>query len=252
VPYAADRFQAWSGQHLVILVLFALGLVAAAWWGRSHRDTPLELPARRGLAVALAAVALSMQAYQLTPGDFDTGTSLPLQLSDLATVSSVVALWGRGFRSTAFTYYVGLTLTTQAILTPSLAEAFPHPRYFGFWALHLLVVWSAVYLTWGLGIRPSWRGYRFAITVALVWAASMLVFNAVTGTNYGYLNRLPPSASLLDYLGPWPWYVVAEVAILATFWAVVLTWPWTRARPETAAGPRSRGSGRAPRRPPLR
>ncbi|NEW47902.1 TIGR02206 family membrane protein, partial [Nocardia cyriacigeorgica] len=26
---------------------------------------------------------------------------------------------------------------------------FPHYEYLGFWAIHLLVVWAAIYLTWG-------------------------------------------------------------------------------------------------------
>ena len=170
--------------------------------------------------MALGLVAVGMQAYQLTPDDFDVDTSLPFQLCDVATVAAVVALWTRSPRATAFVYYVGLTLTMQGVLTPSLAEAFPHPRFFGFWALHFLVVWAAVYLTWGLGIRPTWRGYRFAVAATLTWAASAYVFNVVADTNYGYLNAKPASASLLDLFGPWPVYVVVVVGVLCTTWAL--------------------------------
>jgi hypothetical integral membrane protein (TIGR02206 family) len=221
-------FQAWSAQHLLLLALFAVGLVAAARWGRGHRDTDREFPARRRFAVVVAAVAVAMQAYQLTPGDFDLDTSLPLQLCDLATVAAVVALWTRDRRAAAFTYYVGLTLTVQGVLTPSLAEQFPHPRFFGFWALHFLVVWAAVYLVWGLGIRPDWRLYRFTVVATATWAVAVMAFNAVAGTNYGYLNEKPPAASLLDLMGPWPWYVLVEVVVIAVTWAVLLTAPWLR------------------------
>ncbi|WP_148573267.1 TIGR02206 family membrane protein [Nocardioides caldifontis] len=224
---ATTRFEAFSGEHLVLLGIFVAGLVVAAAWGRAHRDTPLELPARRTAAVVLAVVALAMQGYQLTPGDFDVDTSLPLALCDLATLMTVVALWTRSPRASAFTYYVGLTLTSQGVLTPSLAEGFPHPRYFGFWALHFLVVWSAAYLTWGLGVRPTWRLYRFTVGATLAWAVVVFLFNVVVDTNYGYLNAKPRSASLLDLLGPWPWYVVAEIAIITVAWALLLTLPWT-------------------------
>jgi hypothetical integral membrane protein (TIGR02206 family) len=230
VRFQADsRFEAFSSQHHVLLVVFVVGLVAAAAWGRHHRGTPAELRARRGFAVVLAAVGVAMQAYQLTPDDFALSTSLPLQLCDLATVAAVIALWTRSWRASAFVYYVGLTLTLQGVLTPSLAEAFPHPRFFGFWALHFLVVWAAVYLTWGLGIRPTWRSYRFAVGATVVWAVTAFCFNLAAGTNYGYLNRKPPAASLLDLFGPWPLYVVVEIVILSTTWALLLTWPWERA-----------------------
>ena len=223
---ASERFVAFSTQHLVLLVICAAGLAVVVVVGRRHRDTEREEPFRRTAAVALAAVALAMQAYQLTPQDFDLGTSLPLALCDLATLAAVVALWSREPRAVAFTYYVGLTLTAQGLLTPSLAEAFPQPRFFGFWALHLGVVWAAAYLTWGLGVRPTWRRYGFAVAATATYAVLAFAFNAAAGTNYGYLNGKPPGASVLDYLGPWPWYVAVEVAVIALVWAVVLTLPW--------------------------
>ena len=93
----------------------------------------------------------------------------------------------------------------------------------------MLVVWAAIYLTWGQRKQPRWRDYRFTVVVTVVWAVFTFTFNALTGTNYGYLNRKPSSASLLDLMGPWPVYVVVEVAILVGIWAL-MTWPWTRAQ----------------------
>jgi hypothetical integral membrane protein (TIGR02206 family) len=220
------RFEPFAGQHLVLLAIFAVGLVVVARWGRSHRGTDREVRSRRAFAVATACVAAGMQAYQLTPGDFDLDTSLPLQLCDVATATSVFALWTRGRRAAAFTYYVGLTLTVQAVITPSLAEAFPHPRYFGFWVLHFLVIWAAVYLTWGLGLWPTWALYRSTVAATATWAVSVFIFNVLVDTNYGYLNRKPSATTLLDVMGPWPWYVAVEVVVLAVSWAVLLTLPW--------------------------
>jgi uncharacterized membrane protein YwaF len=34
---------------------------------------------------------------------------------------------------------------------------------------------------------------------------------------------------VLDLLGPWPVYVLAEVGILVAVWAL-MTWPWTVVR----------------------
>ena len=52
--------------------------------------------------------------------------------------------------------------------------------------------------------------------------------NGMLDTNYGYFNG-KPDGTVLDYLGPWPWYVLAEVAIVAGIWALI-TLPWTRKR----------------------
>jgi hypothetical integral membrane protein (TIGR02206 family) len=224
VSLAAERFETFGGQHLALLGLFVAGLVAVVLVGRARR----RLPARgfdRAFAVAVVCVAVSTQVFQLTPGDFDLGSSLPLQLCDLAWVAAAWALWTRRRLPAAVTYYWGLTLTVQGILTPSLGQAFPHPRFFMFWALHLLVVWAAAYVSVGLGIGPGWREYRWTVGLSLVWAVVAYAFDRAFGVNYGYLVDKPGSGSLLDPLGPWPVYVFASLGILLVGWAL-MTWPW--------------------------
>jgi hypothetical integral membrane protein (TIGR02206 family) len=259
VPLAAPAFEPYGGQHLALLVLFALGAVALVGLGRVQASRPATggaaeasrpatggaaeasrpaMPgARRGrsggrrtgrvLAVLLCCVAVPGQAYQLTPGDFELASSLPLQLCDLAWVAAVWALWTRRRVAVALTYYWGLTLTVQGIATPSLEQGFPDPRFFTFWGMHLLVVWSALYLTLGLGLGPRWRDYRGTVTVTAVWAVVVYVLDVVLGVNYGYLVHKPRSASLLDPLGPWPVYLVVGAAVLLGGWALI-TWPWAR------------------------
>jgi hypothetical integral membrane protein (TIGR02206 family) len=235
---AEGRFQAWTGQHHLLLVITAVGAVAVVWWGRRHRDTPRERTARRGFAVVMLVVTVGMQVYWFTPGVRSMQGSWPLQLSDLADYTAAFALWTRGRRTAAFTYYVGLTLTLMAVLTPSLGQLFPDPRWFGFWLRHIFVVWAAVYLVWGLGIRPTWRLYRTTVVAALAWAVLAYAFNLVAGTNYGYLVQKPSSGSLLDLLGPWPWYVLGAMALLLAWWAVVMTLPWELAgRREASQAP---------------
>ena len=225
-----DRFQAFSTEHVGLLAIFLLVCVALVVVGRRRRGDDTVF--RRGFAIVLASVVVPIQVVQLRPWDFDLQSSLPINLCDLAWLCAVYALWTRRPWAVALTYYWGLTLTSQGILTPSLGQQFPDPRYFGFWGLHFLTVWSAVYLV-SSGNPPTWRGYRFTLMVTAVWAAASILFNAAAGTNYGYLNR-KPAGTVLSYLGPWPVYVVAEMAIVTVGWALI-TLPW--------AG-RPRGGGR--------
>jgi uncharacterized membrane protein YwaF len=53
--------------------------------------------------------------------------------------------------------------------------------------------------------------------------------NDLFGSNNGYVNGKPSDATILDVLGPWPLYVVAEMAIVAGGWALI-TLPWVRRR----------------------
>ena len=233
VALTASRFQAFTAEHLGLVTGFLVVAVALVLLGRAHRGTPFEDRFRRGFALLIPCFTVPLQVLQLTPGEYDVSTSLPFQLCDLAWVAAMVALWTRHWAATALVYFWGLTLTVQGIITPSLQDLAPDPRYFMFWGMHFLTVWTAVYLTFGLKVPVTWRSYRFAVGATVLWAATMMVFNAVTGTNYGYLNRKPAVGTLLDLLGPWPGYVVVEVAVVAGVWAL-MTWPWVRVRGDVA------------------
>ena len=208
------------------MTIFVLGAVGVVLVGRRQREADPG-GVRRVFATVLVCVAVPGQVLQLTPAEFDLGSSLPLQLCDLAWLSAAWALWTRSRIPAALTYYWGLTLTVQGIATPSLGQSFPDPRFLLFWALHLLVVWAALYLSLGLGIGPGWREYRVAIAVTVVWATMTCTLDRALGVNYGYPTRKPGSASHFDPLGPWPVYVLAATSILLVVWALI-TWPWSR------------------------
>lgn len=236
------RFDAFSSEHGLLVGIFLVGVVAFATLGRALRSTDRGIAFARGYAVAIPVVTIPMQTLQLLPNDFTLGTSLPIQLCDLSWMVAVYALWTRSPRATALLYFWGLTLTIQGILTPSLEQTFPDPRYFMFWAMHLLTVWAAVYLVCAVG-GPDWAGYRFTLRCAAVWAVAVVAFNTVADTNYGYLNEKPDVSSALDLLGPWPVYVVAEIAIIAVVWAL-MTWPWVRRSAPGTARETQQATGR--------
>jgi hypothetical integral membrane protein (TIGR02206 family) len=219
------RFESFTGQHYGLLAFFVVVFVALVVYGRRHGD---DERFRRGFALLILCATIPLQTLQLLPDDFNLGTSLPFQYCDLTWMVAVVALWTRYWWAVALTFYWGLTLTVQAIVTPSLAQEFPEPRFFMYWGMHFLSVWAAGWLA-ATGGGPTWRGYRLAVVVTAAWAAFVMVFNEATGTNYGYLNRKPPSASILDLLPDWPYYVMIEIALVAGVWALI-TWPFDRAR----------------------
>jgi len=205
--------------HLVPLAVFAAGLVAAVLLGRRHASYDGPTRFSRAWAVLVPLATVPFQIVDLL-FNFDIGVTLPLHLCDLAWIAATWALWTHHPLPVTLTYLWGLTLTIQGVVTPSLNEDLPHPRYFAFWALHLLIVWAAVYLVIGLRRAPRWRDYRAAVATTLAWAGAAYLFNLVADTNYGYLMR-KPGTSILDLLGPWPWYVVQEILIVVTVWALL-------------------------------
>lgn len=236
---AQREFSAYGPSHLVVLAVFVAGAVLLVMLGRRQTEVQARLVSRV-LAAALIAAFVAALAYKLVAPTIDT--SVPLQLCDVAELVAAYALWSAQHWAFVLTYYWGLVLSSQALITPDIgtpaegAPDFPHHLFVTFFTLHVLVVWAAIYLTWGRGMRLRWRDYRLAVIATLGWAIVTLAFNAVAGTNYGYLNRKPPTASLLDLLGPWPVYLLTEIAIVLIVWAL-MTWPWVRTQRHAVDSP---------------
>ncbi len=232
---AAGQFEAFGWSHggaVVVLVVAAAALVVV---GRRYRGTPIPQRLSRTLALVFAAFLVPVQGYFLLPWQDGIKYSLPLQLCDLAAAAAVWALWSYSSTAFALTYFWGLTLTAQGFLSPVLTGPdFPSLQFLSFFGMHGLVLWAAIYLAWGVGLRPDWHSYRVAVLVTIGWAVVMFVFNLAEGTNYGFLNAKPLATSLLDVLGPWPWYLLSEAILGATAWALI-TWPWVRRRASRTA-----------------
>lgn len=230
VPYGPSHWAV-----LAFLTVVALGLV---WLGRQLSEQSATAIAR-GFAVVILGFQIPMLAYAARPSHWNVADSLPLHVCDLAWMTAAYALWTRQPWAFALTYYWGLTLTPQAMLTPALdAPDFPNIEFIRFWGQHCLVVSAAVFLTWGLGMRPNWRSFRIAVTATLIWGVLIVGFNSLTGANYGFLNAKPSNPSLLDLMGGWPWYLGVELIVGLVAWWLV-TWPWTRRRhpAETVTAP---------------
>ncbi|MBU9765688.1 TIGR02206 family membrane protein [Mycobacterium sp. TNTM28] len=229
---AQRQFTVYGPSHWAAIAVFVAGAVLLVWLGRrqsAHQSRAFG----RILGGLTAVVYAAMLVYILVPPSLER--SVPLRLTDLATVVGAYALWSQRQWAYVLTYYWGLVLSTQALISPVLKSPdFPHYEFLAFWSIHLLVVWAAIYLTWGRGMRPSWRGYRLVVLVTAVWAVTTMVFNRWAGTNYGFLNAKPATASLLDLMGPWPVYVLVASAAVAVVWAL-MTWPWARRAGRNAA-----------------
>jgi len=213
---SAPAFKVFGTDHLSALglsVLFAFFLIGNA---RHHPERTLLQD--RALAFFLLALYPAQWMFLYHQDALNRENALPCHLCDAAALCGVAALWLRRQRLAELVWFWGLAGTLNGLITPALSEAFPSPRFLFFFALHGGVVVCAVYLVAGLRLRPEpggvWRAFGW-LQVYLVGAATVDFFS---GANYGFLRAKPPQASLMDLMGPWPWYLAGlEVLALALF-----------------------------------
>lgn len=173
------------------------------------------------MAVALVGAEVSWQPYVIANHAWSPGSSLPVQLCDVGGFVAAAALVWRHLLLVEVAYFWGLGGTLQAVLTPDLQDHhFPSFPYLQFYVTHDLVILAALFLVIGLALRPRPGAVRRIYLLTLGCAAVVGLIDLVTGGNYMYLRVRAPG-SLLEVMGPWPWYIVTGAVLTLVVLAVL-------------------------------
>lgn len=209
-------FRPGGPSHIAALLAAALLVVAAALLVR--RGGALRRATEVSLAPGLLGGAAAYVALELSRGTASVWTFLPFHLCDMAIFVAAFALLTHHRRAAELLYFWALGGTLLAIAMPDVAYDVPDAAFFFYFGLHAGVVAAAAALTLGVGLRPAPRAPLRAWLATNVYAALVAAVNLVFDANYMYLCRKPDGASLLDWFGPWPIYVlVADVFALGLF-----------------------------------
>lgn len=229
----AGSFEPFGAFHLVsVLVWLSLAALLVVR-GRRLRGTVEERRWRKGLGWGLLLIEVAYQLWENLGGRYDPLHTLPLHACDLVAWCAVLALLTGARWPRTLAYFVGLGLSTQTFLTPTLHEGFADPKYWFFWASHTGIVTSGLYVIAVLGWRPGGRDFLFVSAVSLLYVGAVTPLNLALGANYGYVgDDKPGSATALDLLGPWPLRIFAILGLTLLLFAAMWLVPglWMRRR----------------------
>ena len=217
-------FHAFNSQHLVTLgVLIAFCILI------SHAVRDENSPIRRWLGrlmgFALISYAVCLYTQQALNRSLSWEYSLPLELCNLVLFACLISLFWPNRWTAEIAYFWGLGGVLQAILTPEVTRGFPSWEFILFFWGHGATLLAIVFLIATGGFRPR-KGNIIRMIIALnIYGLAVGTIDAIMGWNYGYLCRKPVTPSLLDFLGPWPWYLLfIEFIALLSF--LLLDLPW--------------------------
>ncbi len=237
-----------TAEHVGALALIAVFCAIAVFTARRNSGVWIK-----ALAVVLIVDEVSWWVYLLAGGQPGSQLtwSLPLQLCDVGIFVAGFALWFRRQWLVEVTYFWGLTGTLQALLTPDLPQHFPTYPYFQYYIAHGGVVAAALLLVFGLGLHPRRSAIVRVAAITVGYTAFVGVVDLLTGANYMYLRSKPATPTLLDLMGPWPWYIVAASVVALVLFLALGGLARVAARsgpPRTYAASPSRSGSRASRR----
>ncbi|MEH7118255.1 TIGR02206 family membrane protein [Neobacillus vireti] len=208
-------FEMFSASHFIIITLLFIGAVGIFIYRgqlRSDKSRKWEI----GAAISLILIEATYHFWMIINGSWDVSHAIPLELCSISLILNIILLLTRKKIIYEILLFTALLGASQAIFTPLLNYDFPHFRFFHFFYTHLMSIWVPLYFTWVKGYRPTiWSVLKLCIFLNVLMPIIMLINKLVSG-NYMFLSHKPDSASLLDVLGPYPWYILSLEGLLIT------------------------------------
>jgi hypothetical integral membrane protein (TIGR02206 family) len=211
--YTGEPFRLFSLSHLIVLsVLVFVNL--SIIYVRRNASPHARRAFRYGLAAVLLLNEMAWHLWIWATGNWTVQTMLPLHLCSLFVFISAIMLITKSYTLYEFAYFLGIGGATQALLTPNLGiYGFPHFRFFQIFIAHGSIVTAAIYMTAIEGYRPYWTSLLHAVVGVNLYMLLVGLVNALIGSNYLFIADKPDTPSLLDVLGPWPWYILSAEAV---------------------------------------
>ena len=202
-------FDLFGTAHIVVMALSVAVPVALSLIVRRAKSEAVTRGVCVGFAAVLAANQIVYWAFRwMTDGTVTfMREHLPLHLCSVGIILAVIVLLTRGRLAYELIYFWGLAGTTNAIVTPELAEGWPDYLFIQFFISHGGIVGAALFATWGLRMRPTFKSLIRAFLWLNALAAGVAVVNLLLDSNYMYLCAPPDTASPF-LLFPWPWYLL--------------------------------------------
>jgi len=214
--FNGGAFQFLGTAHLITLfVILTINLLLLRLKSASEST---RMKVRWGMAIILLCNEIGWHVWNYAIGQWNIQTMLPLHVCSLLVWTGALMLITKNQYIYEFMYFLGIGGGIQALMTPDLGiYGFPHYRFFQTFISHGLIVTAAIYMTTAEGLRPTWKSLLRVAVLINIYMAVVFVVNTLIGSNYLFIAHKPPTASLLDLLPPWPWYILwLEVIGLAT------------------------------------
>lgn len=217
---------AGASHWAALAVVLAAGVVFVEC-GQSYRRSTRERATFWLVFVCLASLAVDFFAMQIDEPEQGWPSMLPFHFCSVMQLVCALALWLPARRLRAIAYYGVLCATLQGLVTPSVAHDFPSWTYIAFFLSHGITVIAALYLPVALHWKPARRDFLWVLLFGNLYLAAAHAANVALGTNYGFTEAVPVAGSVLDMLGPWPWYLLwMQAPALLLMW--LLTLPFRR------------------------
>ncbi|MBD7985895.1 TIGR02206 family membrane protein [Sporosarcina sp. Sa2YVA2] len=224
-----EPFVMFSTVHLVALSVFLAAVILLYRYRKKLRVAPINAKRfERIAAISLFVIDGLYYLWMIQTDRWGLASSLPLELCSISLLATILLLWTGNRHFIDFVLFAGIGGAFQAMLTPDLDMNFPHFRFFHFFFTHAGIILTGLYYVWVRGYKPTFKSVVKAFIIINALVPAIMIVNWLVDGNYMFLQMKPVNGSLLDFLGPYPWYLLSlEVVAFCMFtllWLVLRQW----------------------------
>ena len=204
-----DKFILFSNEHLITVGIGFISCILLVFLGffTEKKATFAKIVAIAVLGVKIAELLFRHHYYGETVAEL-----LPLHLCPIVIILSIFMMFFHSevlFQPVYF-WSIGAFF---AILTPDIRDGMSNFASQSFFITHFFILFSTAYAFVHFRFRPTKAGFLCSFLLLVTLAFIMYFVNNKLGTNFLYVNHPPVTKSLMDFMGPWPYYIFSLAGI---------------------------------------
>ncbi len=216
-----ERVQIGSIEHILPIIsafLFGYFLVKLS---KNSLNTNQKQKTIHAFAILVSLTVIAYHVYKIAINNYNFKTDLPFYLCSFIAIIIPIFTYYRKYWMYEILVFWIIAGTLQGVITPDIAEGFPSFDYFRYWTVHLGLLIIIFYTTFVFKMRPNFKSVFKSFFVLQIYVVMMIFLNYLLDANYSYLNKKPESASVLDYLGEWPYYIISILLIIIPLFLLI-------------------------------
>lgn len=218
-----QRVRVGSLEHIIPICIAILLSVLLITYAQHTSNQKVKTRLFSTLAILVSLSVLSFHLYHIGFKSYDIKTDLPLYLCSLVALLIPIFSYYRKYWVFEILVFWIIAGTIQGVITPDIAMGFPSLDYFRYWIVHLGLLCIIFYAAFVFKMKPKFKSIFKSFFALQLYVVLIVVINYLLDANYFYLNQKPKSASILDYFGEWPYYIIiTQLIVLPLFFVVFI------------------------------
>ncbi len=220
---APKNFYTFSAAHWTTLIFCLFVIILLPQFAKKNLNEKQQHQLGSFLGILISGTFIISQLLILATGRYDINKDLPLQLCNFTNLTIGLVMIRRKFLWFEIFYFWAFAAMLQASFTPELQQGFPHWLFFRYWLGHPGVILCMVYAVQVYKFVPTKKSILKSILVLNIYMVFIAIVNLILNTNYLWICKKPIFPTIIDFCGPWPWYIlVLEFIALIHFFVAYL------------------------------